>query len=550
MLTKGTPQAADAAENGRRTAISDPSSCLTAADALLERGETAAAVNALIRMARSAPEESGPLERLARAFCMAGRPEEAARCLEKAISLKAASFVLPVRPADFHVRLGRIRLHLRQWDAARSAFEAALDAVAAGTDKAGSPASFAAVEDAARAGLALACLEQGDPAGGRHHLKSGLKRKPVHPETVLARIVLSRRAGNWKESRRLLRAVLGGRGAEDALPDDPDARIREREIRRRLHLALAETYEALEQPQQALVQAEAAHSHSPFGYDAAAHEMMVDGLISVFSRPDLSLSGLPAQAVNTSRLPVFITGLPGSGARVLGELLALHPDVGMAADHRLVHRMIRKLPGMTPGRKPYPHCISQLNGRLADRLAQSALAHLRRQAPGARRILNVAPLNYRHLGLLSRLFPAAVFLHVVRDPEDLAVTLHLGGGPEAPGFIRSLADLGGYMRRSGRLVSFWRDLLGPSLAAVEMADLFRDPGGVLRTILPQLGLDPAPLADRFPRGRPLEDVNLPGLADMARFDPRWRIGRSRLFGGELEPFRAEYRPPLRSSPSS
>ena len=83
--------------------------------------------------------------------------------------------------------------------------------------------------------------------------------------------------------------------------------------------------------------------------------------------------------------------------------------------------------------------ISRITPAMAERLTGDYLAILQREArPGAARVIDKNPLNFRNLGLIARLFPQARIIHCTRHPLDTGLSnyfqrfpLRLEGEPVA-----------------------------------------------------------------------------------------------------------------------
>jgi hypothetical protein len=152
--------------------------------------------------------------------------------------------------------------------------------------------------------------------------------------------------------------------------------------------------------------------------------------------------------MNTDAGPVFVVGVNGSGTTMLADALGNHPALYMLPrETRVLPNLLQRY-GVTAPLAP-PACralVDELrrskafwreNGDRAvvvgaqevedARTAAEAIAvlylHMARRQ-GKQRWGDKTPMYVQHLGLLAQAFPAARFVHVVRDGRDCAQSFH------------------------------------------------------------------------------------------------------------------------------
>ena len=147
--------------------------------------------------------------------------------------------------------------------------------------------------------------------------------------------------------------------------------------------------------------------------------------------------------------PVFIVGMNGSGTTMLADSLGKHPGLYMfPVEVRLLPYFIKRydrpegslktlaerrhLADVLCAAKPF----WQANGRRAARLDDAELDRPGAEATidavfrhfalrhGKRRWGEKSPVNLLHMALLVRTFPAARFVHIIRDGRDAAQSFH------------------------------------------------------------------------------------------------------------------------------
>jgi tetratricopeptide (TPR) repeat protein len=201
------------------------------------------------------------------------------------------------------------------------------------------------------------------------------------------------------------------------------------------------------------------------------------------------------RAHNTDPAPVFVVGMPRSGTTLVEQILAAHPAVHGAGERGALGSLFGSLGGGSDAAAVAR--IAALDSAALDAAAARYLAELHALAPGALRIVDKMPGNYRLLGLIALLFPGARIIHCQRDPRDIGLSIFtfrfFGYHP----YAHDLGDLGWYIAEHDRLMAHWRAALPNPILPIRLADWPADFDGTLRRLLAFLDVPYDPACAKF-----------------------------------------------------
>ena len=313
--------------------------------------------------------------------------DEAAACFEKALSLRPDS-------APALNNLGSLEQDRGNYARAQASFERALEIeprmTAAATNLGSLHQLFGRLDEARR--LYARALEI-DPAYPRALLNLvGLERGGITPEMIATMESLIEKPNLEAGDRGDLLFAL--------------ARAHEHAANHRTAFSYAERGNRLERETRAT-------------FDAARSRNTVERTIAVFSPEFFERRAFHG---STSKVPIFIVGLPRSGTTLIEQILASHPQVYGGGELPELGKLVSDLGAWSRTKLPYPEGVGELDEPAALRLAGSYLATLRRLGRGAERVTYKMPFNFYRVGLIALLFPNARVIHCRRDPLDVFVS--------------------------------------------------------------------------------------------------------------------------------
>ncbi len=221
-----------------------------------------------------------------------------------------------------------------------------------------------------------------------------------------------------------------------------------------------------------------------FEYDAEQMTRQFSEVIRVFDQTTIDqLRG----GGNSSRMPIFVLGMPRSGTTLIEQILASHPEVYGAGE--LLDMLIiiqREASGLTG----YPNNIPGLNRTILTEWADEYVDALHQRNPDARYITDKKPDNFWAIGLIHVMLPNAKIIHVNRNPVDTCLSCFTKLFSGSMKHTYNLGELGRYYVDYSRLMEHWRKVLpAGAFMDVQYEEVISDLESQVRRILDYCGLE-------------------------------------------------------------
>jgi tetratricopeptide (TPR) repeat protein len=298
------------------------------------------------------------------------------------------------------------------------------------------------------------------------------------------------------------------------------------------HHLLGDLLEARGEHDRAFAQHRHANRLRDGRYDPARMESFVARLISSHTRE--VLDGLPYGTI--SEAPVFIVGMPRSGATLIEHIIASHPRGAGAGALPHIGLAAGRIGRYNNVDLPYPECTPVMRRRDLRELSAAYLARLFSEAERARRIADSMWLNFLHVGLIDVMFPKARIIDCRRDPLDngLACFAHAFGEAGEP-FACDLAHIGHFYGQYRRLMTHWHATTRLPIHEIHYEALIRDPEAETRRLLEFLELPWSPECLAFDENRRI--VRSWNHEQLRRPLHQASVGRAGHFDKHLGPLR-------------
>ncbi len=222
-----------------------------------------------------------------------------------------------------------------------------------------------------------------------------------------------------------------------------------------------------------------------FDYDAREHSALVDGLIKAYSARFFKAK---RQFGSTSRLPVFILGMPRSGSTLVEQIVCSHPQVYGAGELQAISSIILTIAQQLEYANPYPECMSLFDKKMAEEYSERYLQVLALHSTDAKHVTDKFPGNYFKIGLIKSLFPDARIIHCQRNPLDSCLSIFFHCITDWK-WSFDLTELGQYYLDYQRLMTHWQDLFPGEILTVQYEELVMEQERVSKQMIDYLGLE-------------------------------------------------------------
>jgi tetratricopeptide (TPR) repeat protein len=242
---------------------------------------------------------------------------------------------------------------------------------------------------------------------------------------------------------------------------------------------------------------------------------------------------LPAPTTGVGIVPIFIVGMPCTGASLLAHMLGNRPLVKCIGE-----------------RNDFPAAVSEASGRffrsalhgersqLIRELDFQRVGHLyhqrlRQLAADGRYVIDKNPQNLFNLPIILQALPGARVLCLQRDPMD-ACFANLKELFEADAYPYSYAlnDVADHCRRVRSWMEHWQTAAPRSVRIVSYEDLVRAPQQTIAQVIHFLGLESAGTVHEIPPG---ESVSTAASRQGCDSAPELEVGAWKRYQRELRP---------------
>ncbi|MEO7149985.1 MAG: sulfotransferase [Rhodanobacteraceae bacterium] len=172
----------------------------------------------------------------------------------------------------------------------------------------------------------------------------------------------------------------------------------------------------------------------------------------------------PVDVPTLEQSPIFVVGFPRSGTTMLEQMLDAHPGMISMDERPFVQRVVERMQSMG---LQYPEQLGGLDTAQCDMLRSAywkEVATVVQLQPG-QRLVDKNPLSMLRVPLITRLFPNAKIIFVVRHPCDVVLSCYMQHF-NAPAFAALCSSLPRLANGYAHAMRFWfkqTEILKPHL---------------------------------------------------------------------------------------
>ncbi len=222
-------------------------------------------------------------------------------------------------------------------------------------------------------------------------------------------------------------------------------------------------------------------------YDSAAVSNLAHRLSAVFSKEFLAQRFSYA---SDSQVPLFIVGMPRSGTTLMASILSNHRCVGTAGELTAMIDGTLRLPDMIADGISYPQAAKHITPAIAGRLIDDYEQRLRcGMDADVVHVVDKHPFNFKHLGLISMLFPEARIIHCTRHPLDTCLSNYFQRFSLENDYSFDLRNIGHFYAAYAQLMDHWRQALPRKMLEISYEDMIANTEQTARRALDFVGLE-------------------------------------------------------------
>ncbi len=178
--------------------------------------------------------------------------------------------------------------------------------------------------------------------------------------------------------------------------------------------------------------------------------------------------------------PIYVLGLPRSGTSLVEAMLARHPKVTAMGERAATGFLLQDLI-----EKNLP-----FDNKAITRFVEGDKDFLPACPDGTLAYVDKMPENYRYIGFLRAAYPDAKFIHVKRDPRDVALSMwksHFSG--RALSYTYDLRAMAHRFGLYAKFMTHWTSLYPDAILTVNYEELVSDPTAASQKLAQFCGLD-------------------------------------------------------------
>mgnify|MGYP001208584499 CR=1 FL=1 len=175
---------------------------------------------------------------------------------------------------------------------------------------------------------------------------------------------------------------------------------------------------------------------------------------------------------NTSQQPVFVLGMPRSGTTLIAQIIASHPNAESRGELAAISKFFPDFPDnieLSNNINWAPKVLSEFNS-------------------DSQWVVDKAPFQFMHIGLIRKIFPKAPIIICRRAQEDIAISCYFQNFVADYPWSTDLEHIGRFISFHNRVISFWKSLFPNTIHEVSYEALVSNFDTESQRLLEYIGL--------------------------------------------------------------
>jgi len=221
-------------------------------------------------------------------------------------------------------------------------------------------------------------------------------------------------------------------------------------------------------------------------HDPMEVEFRFDAVRDVFSKQFIEQN---ARKGCSAPGPIFIVGLPCSGATLVGKILARHSQIGGSAELPILEQLVNSMGKRGSGGIRYPESARELRDRDWCALGEQYIEASSRHCLTGRPIfIDRLPGNFPYVGLIHLILPNAKIINARQHPLDSCLENYQNLFEQGQDFSYDLLDLAHFYRQYDTTMQHWHEVLPGTVLDVNYEEIVFDRDNQVAKMLAHCGL--------------------------------------------------------------
>lgn len=206
-------------------------------------------------------------------------------------------------------------------------------------------------------------------------------------------------------------------------------------------------------------------------YQPEYTKKMVDRLIESYDQELFDSADVPVQGLPTAIQPIFIVGMPRSGTTLVERIIGQNPEVFNAGEQEAMEFAAADLNQKTvSGKLPTPREMSLQQWSDLRSLYLEKLPEISKPI-----FTDKLPHNFRHVGMIHKLFPEAKIIQLHRDPQDVCMSIYSRAFTAGHNHANQWPDLTHFYTECERLMAHWSNMNSSRILDLKYENLVENP---------------------------------------------------------------------------